>query len=118
MAAGGDEDMGEVLADAVAEREGFDRGGAGIGGVDLEVSMRCRARPSGRASGRAGRRRARARARGEVADRRIGRGERGIAQIEHRREALDLAAEHAGGVVGLDAALGDDGQFADRPVDA
>ena len=36
MAAGGDEDMGEVLADAVAKSEGLDGAGAGVGGVDLE----------------------------------------------------------------------------------
>ena len=36
MPGGRDEDVGEVLADAVAERKGLDGAGAGIGQVDLE----------------------------------------------------------------------------------
>ncbi len=52
---------------------------------------------------------------GEIADQRIGGGECGVAQIKHGRKALHLTAEHAGGVDGLDAALGDDGQLAIGP---
>ena len=117
MAAGGDEDMGEVLADAVAEREGFDGAGAGVGGVDLEghaLADRLHEGVHQAEPVAAGLCRDLA---GEIADHRIGRGQRRVAQIEDRRKALDLAAEHAGGVDGLDAALGDDGQLLDRPVE-
>ena len=117
MAAGGDENMSEVLADAVAEREGLDGPGAGIGGVDLESHALAERLHEGVhqaepvAAGLAGD------LAGEIAEHRVGGGQRRVAQIEDGRKAFDLAAEHAGGIDGLDAAFGGDGQRLDRPVE-
>ena len=53
---------------------------------------------------------------GKGGDAGVGRGERGLAQIEARRKSLDRAAHDAVGVAGLDLALDHDGEFAERAL--
>ena len=48
----------------------------------------------------------------KVADRAVGLGQRGVAQEQARRKALDRAAHHAVGVLRLDFAVDLDPQFA------
>ena len=55
-------------------------------------------------------------ARGKVAQRPIGVGERALAQVHFRRQALDFAAHHARGVAGLDLAAGEDRELLHRPA--
>jgi hypothetical protein len=50
-------------------------------------------------------------------DRGVGRGQRGVAEEDDGREALDLTADHAIHVAGLDLAFGSDRQALERPLD-
>ena len=52
----------------------------------------------------------------KFADRRIGLGQRGVAQKQARRETLDGAAHDAVGVLRLDLAVDLDGELAERSV--
>ena len=52
----------------------------------------------------------------KVADRAVGLGQRGVAQEQARRKALDGAAHHAIGVLRLDLAVDLDPQFLERAV--
>ena len=52
----------------------------------------------------------------KVADRAVGLRQRGVAQEQARRKALDGAAHHAVGVLRLDLAVDLDPQFLERPV--
>ena len=52
----------------------------------------------------------------KVADRAVGLGQRGVAQEQARRKALDAAAHHAIGVLRLDFAVDLDPQFLERAV--
>ena len=52
----------------------------------------------------------------KIADRAVGLGQRGVAQEQARRKALDRAAHDAIGVLGLDLAIDLDPQFLERAV--
>ena len=62
LARGGDEDVGEVLADAAPQREGFRRGGRDVGRVGVEGDLAIERASSARAAAQAYRRRLPARA--------------------------------------------------------
>src|SRR5262245_2309936 len=115
-AGGGDEDVGEVLADAALEREGRGGRGGDLGGGGVVHHLVVQAREHemqqvehvalGCVAARGGK--------GD--DARVGTGERGLAQIEGRGEALDRAAHHALGVARFDLALDRHGKLAEGAV--
>ena len=101
----GDEDMGEVLADAAPGGEGL-RPRCRVRSASVVEGDVARARARISAMQQVERRRASAPATSsaKARERRVGAGQRGLAQEDARREALDRAAHDAGGVLGLDLA--------------
>lgn len=103
VAGGGDEDVGVVLADAVAGGEGLGGGGGGVGDAGLVGDAVADAgheavQPGDGAVGRLG----------EGGDGGVGGGERGVAEEDAQRHRLLEAGDDAGVVGDVDGAAGGD----------
>src|SRR5262245_52137573 len=108
--------MGDVLTDASPEPDGFRGGGGGVGRIGVEGDFaieRSQQRMQQReiVATRIGAGGCR-----EIDDRRVGLGQRCLAQKKLRRKAFEGTFDEAVGVLGVDFAIDLDAQFVERSL--
>src|SRR5262249_39822919 len=105
----GDEDMGEILAHAAAQCEGFDRGRACMGRIRVVDDLAVQALEQPVEYGERIVCPGAANVAGKIRDRAVQPRQRGLAQIEAGRKAFDRAADYAVGRLRLHFPVDGDG---------